>query len=137
MFRQVVVGTDGSETATRAVHQAARVAARESGALHIVSAYGPAMREDLERLRQGGGTVTSVLEEAAASVQELGCSVETHELDGDPADAIVAFAEEIEADVVVVGNKGLGGVKGFLLGSVPSKVVKNAPCSVLVVRTTD
>jgi len=53
-----------------------------------------------------------------------------------PADAILDVAEEQEADLVVVGNKGMTGAKRFLLGSVPNKVSHHAPCSVLIIRTT-
>ena len=134
MFTSIVVGTDGSETASRAVTSAAQLAADVGADLHIVSAYGPAMRQDLERLRHGGGSVQAVLEEAAGLVADAACKVETHELAGNPADAIMTFTEEQAADLIVVGNKGLGGVKG-MLGSVPSKVVKQSPSSVLIVRT--
>jgi nucleotide-binding universal stress UspA family protein len=137
MFKQIVVGTDGSETAGKAVREAARLASESGAGLQIVSAYGPAMREDLERLRHREGGVTPVLKEALAQAQEVDVEAEVHELAGDPADAIVKFATDKGNDLIVVGNKGLGGVKGFLLGSVPSKVLTHAPCSVLVVRTVE
>ena len=63
-----------------------------------------------------------------------GVEVETHAREGDPADAILDVAEEQEADLIVVGNKGMTGAKRFLLGSVPNKVSHHAPCSVLVTR---
>ena len=59
-----------------------------------------------------------------------------HAREGDPADAILDVAEELGADLIVVGNKGMSGAKRFLLGSVPNKVSHHAPCSVLIVRTT-
>ena len=55
---------------------------------------------------------------------------------GEPADAILDVAEEENADLIVVGNKGMTGAKRFLLGSVPNKVSHHAPSSVLIVRTT-
>lgn len=136
MFRVVVVGTDGSETAGRAVASAAALASELGATLHVLSAYGPSMRKDLERLASGGGSVQAVLDAAASSVTDTGLPVEAHELSGDPAEAIMAFAVENDADLIVIGNKGLGGVKG-MLGSVPSKIVKQSPCSVLIVKTTD
>ena len=63
-------------------------------------------------------------------------SVETYARQGDPADAILDVAEERDADLIVVGNKGMTGAKRFLLGSVPNKVSHHAPCSVLIIRTT-
>jgi nucleotide-binding universal stress UspA family protein len=59
----------------------------------------------------------------------------THALPGEPAEAIVRVAEEVGADLIVVGNKGLHGVRR-VLGSVPNTVVHQAPCSVLVLDTT-
>ncbi len=57
-------------------------------------------------------------------------------MDGDPADAILKVAEDVEADLIVVGNKGMTGARRFLLGSVPNKVSHHAPCSVFIARTT-
>ena len=68
--------------------------------------------------------------------QEAGVEVETFAREGDPADAILDVAEERDADLIVVGNKGMTGAKRFLLGSVPNKVSHHAPCSVLIIRTT-
>ena len=63
-------------------------------------------------------------------------AVNTYARQGDPADAILDVAEEQEADLIVVGNKGMTGAKRFLLGSVPNKISHHAPCSVLIIRTT-
>ena len=68
--------------------------------------------------------------------REAGVEVETFAREGDPADAILDVAEEQDADLIVVGNKGMTGAKRFLLGSVPNKVSHHAPCSVLIIRTT-
>jgi nucleotide-binding universal stress UspA family protein len=62
--------------------------------------------------------------------------VETFAREGDPADAILDVAEEREADLIVIGHKGMTGARRFLLGSVPNKVSHHAPCSVLIVRTS-
>ena len=63
-----------------------------------------------------------------------GVEVETFAREGDPADAILDVAEERNADLIVVGNKGMTGAKRFLLGSVPNKVSHHAPCCVLIIR---
>jgi nucleotide-binding universal stress UspA family protein len=68
--------------------------------------------------------------------REAGVSVNVYPRQGDPADAILDVAEEREADLIVVGNKGMTGAKRFLLGSVPNKVSHHAPCSVMIIRTT-
>jgi nucleotide-binding universal stress UspA family protein len=62
--------------------------------------------------------------------------VQTHPVEGDPAEAVLSVAEETKADLIVVGNKGMTGARRFVLGSVPNNVSHHAPCSVLIVRTT-
>ena len=68
--------------------------------------------------------------------KQAGVEVEPHPRQGDPADAILDVAEEVGADLIVVGNKGMTGAKRFLLGSVPNKISHHAPCGVYIVRTT-
>jgi len=62
--------------------------------------------------------------------------VQTHPVEGDPAEAILNIAEGTDADLIVVGNKGMTGARRFLLGSVPNNISHHAPCSVIIVRTT-
>jgi nucleotide-binding universal stress UspA family protein len=92
--------------------------------------------EDLQWAISPREDVDATLEAAAAIAREAGVEVSVYPRQGDPADAILDVAEEREADLVVVGNKGMTGAKRFLLGSVPNKVSHHAPCSVLVIRTT-
>jgi nucleotide-binding universal stress UspA family protein len=147
MFRSVVVGTDGSDTATQAVRQAVDLAKAVGAKLELVSAYEPvsAQRlqgerleapEDLQWAINPREDVDATLQAAAVIASEAGVAVNTYARQGDPADAILDVAEEQEADLIVVGNKGMTGAKRFLLGSVPNKVSHHAPCSVLIIRTT-
>jgi len=147
MFRSIVVGTDGSQTASEAVRQAVELAKNIGAKIQLVSAYEPvpASRlreekrdapEDLQWMVNPREEVDNTLSEAADTVKEAGVEVETFARQGDPADAILDVAEETEADLIVVGNKGMTGAKRFLLGSVPNKVSHHAPCSVLIIRTT-
>jgi nucleotide-binding universal stress UspA family protein len=147
MFRSIVVGTDGSDTATQAVRQAVELARAIGAKLELVSAYEPvpAQRlreeqreapEDLQWAINPREDVDATLEAAAAIAREADVAVEVYAREGDPADAILDVAEEHDADLIVVGNKGMTGAKRFLLGSVPNKVSHHAPCSVLIVRTT-
>jgi nucleotide-binding universal stress UspA family protein len=147
VFRSIVVGTDGSETATQAVHQAVDLASSVGAKLELVSAYEPVpeqrlageRREAPEDLQWAIGPredVDATLERAAKVARDAGVAVEVFPRQGDPADAILDVAEEQEADLIVVGNKGMTGAKRFLLGSVPNKVSHHAPCSVLIIRTT-
>ena len=80
--------------------------------------------------------VNLILDAAAAEAKKAGIEVQTHPVQGDPADAILNVAEQTDADLIVVGNKGMTGARRFLLGSVPNNVSHHAPCSVIIVRTT-
>ena len=147
MFRSIVVGTDGSETAGEAVRQAVELARATGARVELVSAYEPVsdqrLREertevpdDLHWMVNPREDVDATLKEAAEVAEGAGVEVETYARQGDPADAILDVAEEVKADLIVVGNKGMTGARRFLLGSVPNKVSHHAPCSVLIIRTT-
>ena len=147
MFSSIVVGTDGSETAGKAVLQATELARQVGASVSLVSAYEPVsgnrLREerrevpkDLEWMVNPREDVEATLEEAAEKLEGAGVKVDTYAREGDAADAILDVAEETKADLIVVGNKGMTGTKRFLLGSVPNKVSHHAPCSVLIIRTT-
>jgi nucleotide-binding universal stress UspA family protein len=148
MFTRIIVGTDGSETAAEAVRQAAEIGQRLGASLIAVSAYEPVSQTRLREERQQvpedvahtvgpREDVEATLAEAEKQIKERGVDkVKTFSRQGDPADAILDVAEEENADLIIVGNKGMTGAKRFLLGSVPNKVSHHAPCSVLIVRTT-
>ena len=147
MFKSIVVGTDGSDTATQAVRQAVDLARDVGAKIELVSAYEPVSSqrlseerrqapEDLQWVINPREDVDATLEAAAEVARGAGVEVTTYARQGDPADAILDIAEEQEADLIVVGNKGMTGAKRFLLGSVPNKVSHHAPCSVLIIRTT-
>jgi nucleotide-binding universal stress UspA family protein len=147
LFGSIVVGTDGSETAKEAVRQATELASQVGSKMHLVSAYEPVpegrlkderqqVPDDLQWMVNPREDVTGVLEEAGEAIRQAGVDVETHPREGDPADAILDVAEEQQAGLIVVGNKGMTGAKRFLLGSVPNKVSHHAPCSVMIIRTT-
>ena len=147
MFKAIVIGTDGSDTAREAVRQASELAKAVGARIHLVSAYEPVpegrlreeradVPEDLQWMVNPREDVNSTLEETGKQLKGDGIEVETHAREGDPADAILDVAEEKGADLIVVGNKGMTGAKRFLLGSVPNKVSHHAPCSVMIIRTT-
>jgi nucleotide-binding universal stress UspA family protein len=148
MFASILVGTDGSATATTAVRHAVELAHELGGRLLIVSAYEPVsdvrlrserveVPKDLQWMINPREDVLAMLEEAAAGARSVGVAeIETFARQGDAADAILDVAEEQRCDLIVVGNRGMTGAKRFLLGSVPNKISHHAPCSVLVVRTT-
>jgi len=147
MFGSIVVGTDGSTTAKEAVRQATELAKTVDATVHLVSAYEPVSESRLRDERQqvpadaqwmvnAREDVDAALKEAGAALEEQGLTIERYAREGDPADAILDVAEEQNADLIVVGNKGMTGAKRFLLGSVPNKVSHHAPCSVMIIRTT-
>ena len=147
MFTRIVVGTDGSDTAAEAVRQAVDLAKLAGAQLSIVSAYEPVSKRRLEEEREEAPRdvqyeigpredVNLVLDAAAAAARNEGIEVQTHPVEGDPAEGILNVAEETKADLIVVGNKGMTGARRFLLGSVPNNVSHHAPCSVIIVRTT-
>jgi nucleotide-binding universal stress UspA family protein len=147
MFGSIVVGTDGSDTASEAVRQATELANAVGARIHLVSAFEPVgnqrlreekqqVPEDMSWMVNQREDVDATLRDAAEQIQEAGVEVETYARQGDPADAILDVAEEKGADLIVVGNKGMSGAKRFLLGSVPNKVSHHAPCSVMIIRTT-
>jgi nucleotide-binding universal stress UspA family protein len=153
MYKNIVVGTDFSETAAQAVQQAAEIAKAFKATLHIVTAFKPAMTStvaasSLEAMAYGGAEflqeaeskiadeVESTLSRMEKDLAKNGVTVKTHGVAGEPSDCLVDIAEGCKADLIVVGNRGMGGVKRFVLGSVPNKISHHSPCSVLIVHTT-
>jgi nucleotide-binding universal stress UspA family protein len=147
LFTRIVVGTDGSDTAEEAVSQAIDLAKLTGATLSVVSAFAPVSKRRIQGEQEGAPAdianqigpredVNLILDAAAASARAAGVEVRTHPVQGDPAEAILNVAEEIKADLIVVGNKGMTGARRYLLGSVPNNVSHHAPCSVIIVRTT-
>ena len=143
MYQSIVVGTDGSDTAAAAVRHAFGLARVTGATVHVVTAWSriPALvltagamspshvaaddGEWVERLHDG-------IQEQA---QEYGVPVRTHAVEDTPAKALLDTARDTGADLLVVGNQGMSGLRGKL-GSVPNTVAHKAPCAVLVVPTS-
>lgn len=145
MYNVIVVGTDGSPTADKAVQAAADIARSWSSALHIVTAVkapraaGMAAATGAPMVDTGIGQVLA--EEAAQAVGEEsiakfgdGLVAEAHAAQGNPDDVILTTANDVGADLIVVGSKGMRGARRYL-GSVPNSVAHGADCAVLVVKT--
>jgi nucleotide-binding universal stress UspA family protein len=142
----IVVGTDGSDTAGVAVRRAGELARAFDRPVHVVTAYEPVRPRGVAEAGSMGGELAltvlpdtaaeSLLAEAAGALRTMGVTVaEVYARRGDPAEVILDVAEEQQAELVVVGSKGMTGVRRFLLGSVPDKISHHARCSVLIVRT--
>jgi nucleotide-binding universal stress UspA family protein len=142
MRETIVVGTDGSETAKRAVQQAVRIAKALEAELHIVSGFQP-MHARISGAPTGAAKVwqpmpdshvEATIQEAEAAGRIAGASVKTHVVRGDPADALLNVARDVGASTIVVGNRGMRGGRR-VLGSVPNTISHKANCNVLIVQT--
>src|ERR1700751_1223970 len=120
MFNSIVVGTDGSDTATQAVREAVDMCKAVGATLELVSAYAPVSEARLRAERRDApedvqwainprqeGEVS--LSDAADIARQAGVKVNTYAREGDPADAILDVAEEQKSDLVILGNKGMTG----------------------------
>jgi nucleotide-binding universal stress UspA family protein len=144
MVETVAVGTDGSGTADKAVEFAIEMAARYEARIVFISAYVPVRESRLEREARDAPEdlqwtinpaedVDATLRECEERAEEKGLRWASEAREGDPAKILVQLAESNGADVLVIGNKGM---ERKVLGSVPNSVSHNAPCSVLIVKTT-
>jgi nucleotide-binding universal stress UspA family protein len=143
MVETIAVGTDGSETARRAVDFAMDMAERYGAKLVVASAYRPVSETRLTGDRDRAPAdvqwsinpnqeVEEILRAAEDGARERGLRYASEARTGDPADVLVAIAEDAGADVLVVGSKGM---QRRMLGSVPNTVSHKAPCSVVIVKT--
>ncbi len=141
MFSNIVVGTDGSDTAAAAVALAVELARSHDATLHVVTAFRMAAAV-------GGGGVSAgdpsvgwgfsklaaeqMVAEVAAAID--GLDLEVHAGSGSPDTVICRYADAVGADLIVVGSKGMQGTRR-ILGSVPNRVAHHAGCHVLVAKT--
>ena len=143
MYKAIVVGTDGSDRAGVAVREAVALAKLTGAKLHAVHAVHPAASTGFSDVPGAAQATSAGLRDDAdrvgaqllAEAQSQGVSAELHNPEGDPADALISIAEAVDADLVVVGNRGMAGMRRFVLGSVPNKVSHLCPCSLLIVDT--
>jgi nucleotide-binding universal stress UspA family protein len=141
MFKVVVVGADGSSTARRAVEAATEIVLLSGGQLHIVTAFEPQAKSDGHlpdefRNLSTEGNVDALLQELSFIPKKSGVAATLHAVAGSPANAIIDKAVQLHADLVVVGNKGMHGVRR-VLGIVPNSVAHGAPCSVAIIDTAE
>jgi nucleotide-binding universal stress UspA family protein len=140
MYSSIVVGTDGSPTAEIALGKAIQLARLSGAKLHVVSAYEPAAARVTGAPAGEGFTAgadfkaEAVLQRALSRLGGEEIEVEEHAPKGDPADALVALADELGADLIVTGSVGMHGPRRWL-GSVPNKVSHTTGCDVLIVQT--
>jgi|SRR5215203_4276767 len=142
---KILLATDGSEEATLAASTAADIAQKTESELHVVHVRGVSVYIDpsteTTRVVHGAAEETArreAQETLDAQVEQIeaagGKVAQTYVRLGRPVEEIVILADEIDAGLVVVGSRGLGGIRRLLLGSVSDGVVRHAHCPVLVVR---
>jgi nucleotide-binding universal stress UspA family protein len=147
MYKSIVVGTDGSSTATSAVTAAIALARSLEAQLHVVCVNNTAAVSTALAASAGLATsfgdadqaarehATQVLDEARGRAAADGVDVTVHPCAGNPADVLVSVAAGEGADLIVVGNRGMKGARR-ILGSVPNHVAHHATCAVMIVPTT-
>lgn len=162
-YRKILVGTDGSATATRAVEMSAGLASALGIKPVVVCAYEPPSEEELERARSdpndpvaqwksdriqrdtpdefrwriaAASQAEDILERAASHAAKAGADAEVRAVEGSPAETLISLAEREGFDLVVVGSVGMTGAKRFKLGNVPHRISHHAPTDVLILRTS-
>jgi nucleotide-binding universal stress UspA family protein len=144
MFETIAVGTDGSETADKAVEIAFDIASRYAARLVVISVYAPIDEARLERERaetpeelqwvvNPHEDVDALLSKVAERAHAHGLQAVSVARRGEPANVICELAEEQGADLLVIGNKG---IQRRVFGSVPKWIAQHAPCSVVIAKTT-
>jgi nucleotide-binding universal stress UspA family protein len=144
MVQTVAVGTDGSGTADKAVEFAIDLAARYEAKIVFISAYNPVSEsrlkregrqapDDLQWMINPAEDVEATLRDCEERAEARGLRWASEAREGDAAKTLVELADSNSADILVIGNKGM---QRKVLGSVPNSVSHNAPCSVLIVKTT-
>jgi nucleotide-binding universal stress UspA family protein len=157
-YRTIIVGTDGSESSLRAVDRAGALAAQVKAKLIIASAHldtsekggwsrAPAPDRVVDAraadslggagyLMDGSAPVYAILQDARERAKAAGAhDIEERAIVGAPVTALLHLAEEVNADLLVVGNLGLSTVAGRLLGSVPDTVARRAKVDIIIVHT--
>ena len=134
MYSTIVIGLDPSDTAHRACEEGAELAKALGAQMHLVAAFADSPGGGLG-ISEARARAEHMLEGMAAKCDPTGHQVSTHAIPDKPAAAIVAVAEQVGADLIVVGNKGAHGARR-VLGSVASAVTNEAPCTVCIVKTT-
>jgi nucleotide-binding universal stress UspA family protein len=149
MYQSIVVGTDGSTSAQIAVETATELARLTGATLHVVHAHKVASASSFGAGSEIGAASVDIvatneaineeaqalLDRAVEPAQRAGVETKTHAVGGDPVEALLDAADATGADLVVVGNRGMTGVRR-LLGSVPAKLSHHCPASILIVDTS-
>ncbi len=139
MFKNIVLAFDGSEYSRKALRRAKAIAERFEATLFLVHVFrnpsdllGYADYEKLFSKRKSAAQ--AILDDALQELGHITFTVQEELQEGLEAESILKVAENCKADLIVMGTRGLGAVKGFLVGSVSRKVIHYAACPVMVVH---
>ncbi|WP_019928073.1 universal stress protein [Nocardia sp. BMG111209] len=145
-YRTIVVGTDGSDSSYVAVDKAASLAADAGATLYVVCAYYPTddrdvaaaadvLKDEAYQVR-GSAPTNEILRTARDRAQAAGAKdVVDRAVVGEPVESLLDLVKQLDADLLVVGNRGLNTLAGRLLGSVPADVARKSRTDVLIVHT--
>jgi nucleotide-binding universal stress UspA family protein len=139
MTRKIGVGFDGSASSRRALQEAIRLSVLDHAALQVVSVhelprYPGTVGEVIEEKQTADDHIKLLHDEARQIAGEHGLKIDTGTMMGHPAKALVDFATEAKLDLLILGHTGHSALWGSFLGTTADKVVRHAPCSVLIVR---
>lgn len=161
-YKKLIVGTDGSPTATKALDTACQLAKELGAQPVVVCVYEPLTDHELEQLRAdpndaiaqwnadkttrdtpeefrwriaGAKQAEDVLDRALDHAEKCEVNAETRALEGNPAEVLIETAEEEGFDLIVVGSVGMRGAKRFALGNVPHRISHHSPTDVLILKT--
>ena len=146
MFTHILIASDGSECALRAVRAGAEIAKRFEAEVTLLSVFDPPVGQmalvdpdtvalDPAMIARYADEVQSAVEKSATQVlEEVGVRYTARRETGHPVDQIVGVAARSRVDLIVLGSRGLGGLESFLLGSVSDRVLHHAHCPVLIVK---
>lgn len=148
MYRHVLVGTDGSDTATEAIRHAAALAAAAEARLTVMTAFTEPDAGQLARLQSdlpeelrwqvtGAAQAEETATDGTRVAAQLGANAHPRIERGEPATAILNVLDIGDFDLVVVGSRGLSSPSRFILGNVPNAVSHHAPCDVAIIHTAD
>jgi nucleotide-binding universal stress UspA family protein len=139
MYERILVPTDGSDGSAHVALQAIDLAKQYDATIHSVYVVSDDLLSRLDIKRHD-----AIEEEGRRAVERVASMAHTHGVDtvtelreGDPADSILDYADEIEADLIVAGTHGRSGVERRLIGSVAERLVRHATCPVMTVRLAE
>ncbi|AEF94408.1 UspA domain-containing protein [Desulfotomaculum nigrificans CO-1-SRB] len=145
MYKKILLPLDGSERAVKALAHAVEIAQKFGAKLtlmHVVPSLPAYVNTAVDQLGHAQQTIINeltrhgqeMMEEVASSVLDKGIEIDTYTVLGQPADEILEKAKSEDYDLIVMGSRGLGEIKGYLMGSVSNRVARHASCPVLIIH---